>query len=264
MDIGTAKPTLEQRARIPHHLIDVADPGQVWSLALFQAEARRLIAEIHARNRLPLLVGGTGQYIRAVIEGWDIPKARPDPRLRMALESWADQIGSDGLHDRLSNLDPEAAAAIDPRNLRRTIRALEVILHTGQRFSAQRRRGESLYRLLQLGLKRPRPELYARIDARIEAMLTAGFVDEVRGLLERGFSPDLPTLSAIGYQQIIDYLQGKITLDEAVMLIKRLSHQFVRRQANWFKEDDPHIHWFRVGEKTVDEMEALVRLWCSQ
>jgi tRNA dimethylallyltransferase len=261
MDIGTAKPTPAEQARVPHHLIDVADPQETWSLVAFQQAAQHVIDQIHTRGRLPLLVGGTGQYLRAVTEGWQAPPAQPDPRLRAALEAWAGEIGPHGLHVRLASLDPQAGRQIDPRNLRRTIRALEVILSTGQPFSIQRQRGEAAYNILTLGLTRPRPELYARIDARIEAMVAAGLVDEVRGLLAQGYSPDLPALSAIGYQQVIDYLRGKTTLEEAVMLIKRLTRQFVRRQANWFKESDPQIHWFTVGDGTVDAMETAIRWW---
>ncbi len=266
MDIGTAKPTPAERARIPHHLIDVAEPDEVWSLATFQEKAHQAIAGIHQRNRLPFLVGGTGQYIRAVIEEWLPPRVKPNPALRLALERWAMAIGENGLHARLAALDPQAAQGIDPRNVRRTIRALEVILSTGQRFSAQRRRGQPRYAVLQVGLQRPRPELYARIDARIQAMLEAGLVAEVRGLLERGYSPDLPTLSAIGYREIIAHLQGKITLDEAVAQIKRHTRAFVRRQANWFKAGGGQpgstpIHWLQAGPQALEAAEALIRDW---
>jgi tRNA dimethylallyltransferase len=264
MDIGTAKPSPAQRLRLPHHLIDVADPEEPWSLVLFQQQARRAIQDIQARGALPFLVGGTGQYIRAVTEGWQAPAAHPDPRLRGALEAWAAEIGPSGLHERLASLDPQAGAQIDPRNLRRTVRALEVILSTGKPFSAQRQRGENPYRLLTLGLTRPRPELYGRIDARIEAMFAAGWVDEVRGLLAQGYAPTLPSLSAIGYPQVIDYLRGKCTLDEAVMLIKRQTRQFVRRQANWFKADDPQIHWFTAGAGTLEAMEGTIRAWLGE
>jgi tRNA dimethylallyltransferase len=259
MDIGTAKPTPAEMARVPHYLIDVAEPDDVWSLARFQQEAQRVIADIHARGKLPLLVGGTGQYVRAVIEGWTPPPAAPDPRLRDALTAWAEQVTPDGLHARLACLDPAAAAAIDPRNVRRTIRALEVILSTGQRFSEQRQRADSPYQLLTLGLMRPREELYARVDERITAMFTAGFIEEVRALLAKGYSPDLPTMSAIGYQQVCAYLQGEMSLDDVVIWMKRLTRQFVRRQANWFKADDPQIHWFAATQGVADEMEALIR-----
>jgi tRNA dimethylallyltransferase len=259
MDIGTAKPTLVERQRAPHHLIDITEPDDVISLALFQRMARQAIAEIHSRRRLPFLVGGTGQYVRAVVQAWEIPPAQPDPVLRSALESWAGEIGMQGLHDRLAVLDPHAAASIDPRNLRRTVRALEVILSTGRRFSEQRRSGASPYKVLILGLTRPRPELYARIDERIQAMLEAGLVGEVQTLLELGYSPELSTLSAIGYREVIAYIQGKISLDEAQKMMKRATRIFVRRQSNWFKPDDPAIRWFQMGSDTLNELESTIR-----
>lgn len=263
MDIGTAKPTSEEQSCVPHHLIDVANPDQIWSLAMFQRAAHRIIADIHQRGRIPFLVGGTGQYIRAVTEEWEIPEAPPNLRLREALENWAAEVGPDGLHQRLEVLDPLAAQRIDPRNLRRTIRALEVIFLTGKPFSTQGSRGPSRYRLLQLGLTRPRPELYDRIDFRIQAMMDAGFVDEVRNLLAAGFSPELSSLSAIGYRQVIDHLQGEIELDEAILLMKRITRRFVRRQANWFKLDDPNIEWFQPGSNAVNEMEIAIRAFLS-
>lgn len=264
MDIGTAKPTPAERALVPHHLIDVADPDEVWSLAVFQEQARRAIRDIHLRRRLPLLVGGTGQYIRAVIQGWQPPAVAPDPRLRLALEGWAAQVGAAGLHQRLAVLDAQAAQAIDPRNLRRTVRAMEVILTSGQRFSQQRLSAPSPYRLLQIGLIRPRSELYARIDQRVQAMIDAGLVEEVRLLLAMGYSPDLPTLSAIGYGEIIAYLQGRLSLDEAVAQIQRSTRIFVRRQANWFKAGDPGIYWFQAGLTTIDDLESVIRAWLKE
>jgi len=259
MDIGTAKPTEVERSRVPHHLIDVAGVDEVWSLAVFQEAAQKTIAGIQAREHLPFLVGGTGQYVHAVTEAWDLPKQEPDPTLRAVLEAWGRALGEEEIHHCLSIVDPQAAAVIEPRNLRRTVRALEVIFRTGKRFSDQRRRGISPYKLLLLGLTRPRVELYVRIDARIQAMLDAGFVEEVRDLLGRGYTLDLPGMSAIGYRQIAAYIQGQITLDEVVTQIKRLTRQFVRRQANWFKLDDPYIHWFQVGAGTVEKMEEVIR-----
>ncbi len=259
MDIGTAKPARAELERVRHHLIDVADPDETWSLAVFQREAHKVITSIQAEGRLPLLVGGTGQYVWGVIEGWEVPAQTPDPGLRIAIEKWAGEIGVYGLHQRLGILDPDAAERIDPRNLRRTIRALEVIFRTGQRFSVQRLKNPSPYSLLLVGLTRPREELYARVDARIEAMMASGFEEEVRELLAKGYSPDLPTLSAIGYREMVAVIRGEITREEAVVQMKRLTRQFVRRQANWFKESDPAIHWFRVGPGTVDEIERLVR-----
>jgi len=259
MDIGTAKPTPEERARVPHHLIDVAAPDESWSLAVFQRAAQLAIADIRQRNRLPFLVGGTGQYVRAVIEGWEIPAQAPDAVLRTALEKWADQIGPDSLHDHLAYLDPQAASGIDARNVRRTIRALEVIFRTGRLFSEQRQRSTSPYSLLLIGLKRPREELYRRVDQRIEAMLAAGLVEEVSTLLKQGYSPELPTLSAIGYREIVAYLRGQMSLDEAVTSMKRLTRRYVRQQANWFRESDPSMRWFEAGPQMTEQVAAYIR-----
>jgi tRNA dimethylallyltransferase len=258
MDIGTAKPTSAERARVPHHLIDVANPDDAWSLSLFQKNARQIISEIHQRHHIPVLVGGTGQYVHAIIEAWDIPVQQPDPELRAALMAWENQIGEDGLYHRLEVIDPEAAGHIDPRNVRRTVRALEVIFHTGKRFSEQRKKGSVPYSIIQIGLTRPRSELYQRIDARIDKMIADGMVQEVSGLLAKGYSRDLPTLSAIGYREIIAYLDGNLTLEEAVVLIKRATRQFVRRQANWFKEDDQAIAWFQMDENVLNAVESCI------
>jgi tRNA dimethylallyltransferase len=263
LNIGTAKPTPDEMERVPHHLVDIAEPDEKLSLAVFQELAYRAIAGVHGRGNLPILVGGAGQYVRAVVEGWQPPTISPDARLRKTLEAWARQIGAQELHDRLAVVDPAAAARIDYRNLRRTIRALEVILSTGQRFSEQRTRSPSPYESLLLGLIRPRAVLYERIDARIREMLEGGLVDEVRGLLDRGYSPDLPALSAIGYQEISAYLRGRITLEEAERQMRRNTRIFVRRQSNWFKANDPRIHWFDVGVNTVTELKNLIRDWLS-
>jgi tRNA dimethylallyltransferase len=261
MDIGTAKPGMEERAGIPHHLIDVAEPDEVWSLAIFQQRARQVIAEIHHREKLPFLVGGTGQYVRAVIQGWQGPPVQPNPHLRMALESWAAEITPQELHRRLAVLDPQAAESIDYRNLRRTIRALEVILTSGRRFSEQRQTGPSPYSLLLLGLTRPRPELYERIDQRIDAMLAGGLKEEVQALLAKGYDPALPSMSAIGYREMIAHLRGEISLDETRAQMMHQTRVFVRRQANWFKPGDPDIHWFDAGPQAAAQMERTVRDW---
>jgi tRNA dimethylallyltransferase len=259
MDIGTAKPATEDMARVPHHLVDVAAPDETWSLAVFQRAARDALAGIHARGRIPLLVGGTGQYVAAVTRGWQPPEVQPDPRLRSILEELARINSPNWLHDGLKLLDPEAAEKIDPRNLRRTVRALEVILTTGKRFSAQRGQGESPYHLLTIGLIRPRPELYARIDARIEVMFENGLLDEVKHLLERGYSPELPSMSAIGYRESVAVVGGEMSLDEAKAQMRRLTRVFVRRQANWFKAEDPEIHWFEAGdEQLVSKAASLI------
>ncbi len=261
MDIGTAKPTQEEMASAPHHLVNVTDLDIPWSLAIFQKAVHEAISDIHRRGRLPILVGGTGQYIRAITEGWEIPAVTPNHTMRAILETWAKEIGAEGLHARLSTLDPLATGQIEPHNLRRTVRALEVILSTGLLFSAQRQRQSPRYRILKIGLYRPRTELYQRIDARLDAMIEAGFIEEVKKLLDQGYSPDLPGFSAIGYHDLIAYLQGKISLEEAITLIKRRTRVFVRHQANWFKMDDPTIHWFRVEEGVEKEVEKAIIYW---
>jgi tRNA dimethylallyltransferase len=259
MDIGTAKPTLEQRARVPHHLIDIADPDETLSLAVFQQRAQAAIADILARGKVPLLVGGTGQYVRAVTQGWAPPEVQPDVRLRHALEQMKADKGEIWLHDKLAGLDPAAAGKIDARNVRRTIRALEVIFSTGRRFSSQRGRADSPFRLITIGLTRPRPELYARIDARIESMFTSGLLDEVKGLLARGYAASLPSMSAIGYRECVQVLEGRISPEQAKQAVRRATRVFVRRQANWFKLDDPLIEWFRVDPEVMPEMETWLR-----
>lgn len=259
MDIGTAKPTKEETDGVPHYLIDVAYPDERWNLAIYQREAYKMIDDILERGKLPFLVGGTGQYIRSIIEGWNIPPQRPDFDLRDALSHWAEEIGAEGLYERLKTIDPEAAENIDYRNLRRTIRALEVFFKTGERFSDLRDKQECPYDPIVLGIERSREELYERVDQRINDMLSDGFVDEVRNLLEAGYSPRLSTMSAIGYGEIIQYLQGEMTYEEAVNLIKRNTRTFVRRQANWFKPEDPRIKWFQASPEMVDEMELWIR-----
>ena len=259
MDIGTAKPSREELARVPHYLIDIVNPDETLSLAVFQEKAKNLIEGIYARGKLPFLVGGTGQYIRAVTQGWTPPEVISDERLRDILEKMKDERGADWLHARLAQVDSESALKIDARNVRRTIRALEVILTTGRKFSEQRRQVESPYQLITIGLTRPRPELYKRVDQRIDAMFANGFVDEVKGLLERGYSPALPSMSAIGYRECVSVAKGLLTEEQAKVEMRRVTRIFVRRQANWFKEADPNIMWFRVKDGVIEETEKTIR-----
>ncbi len=259
MDIGTAKPSSEELARVPHYLIDIVNPDETLSLAVFQEKAKEIIADVHQRGKLPFLVGGTGQYIRAVTQGWTPPEVVADERLRGELEKMKEERGTEWLHARLENLDPEAAAKIDARNVRRTIRALEVIMTTGRKFSDQRGQSDSPYQLITIGLTRPRPELYERVDQRIEAMFANGFVDEVKGLLANGYSPTLPSMSAIGYRECIRVINGKLTIEQAKVEMKRVTRIFVRRQANWFKESDPNINWFKVEDGIIEQVENYIR-----
>jgi tRNA dimethylallyltransferase len=260
MDIGTAKPSPAEMARAPHHLIDIVNPDETLSLAVFQQQAREIIADIHKRGKLPFLVGGTGQYIRAVTEGWNPPEVVPNESMRNVLEKMREERGKEWLYEALNSLDPEAAEKIDARNYRRTIRALEVIFTTGRKFSAQRGQGDAPYHLVTIGLMRPRMELYQRVDERIETMFAAGLLDEVKGLLDKGYSPSLPSMSAIGYRECVGVIKGELTAEQAKAEMKRITRVFVRRQANWFKESDPRIHWFHPErENLLEEIKTIIR-----
>ncbi len=259
MDIGTAKPGPSERARVPHHLIDVTTPDQTWSLAQYQAAAFAAISAIHDRGRLPILVGGSGQYIRAVVEGWQPPPHAQTPELRAELEARFSSEGLTGLVSQLRELDPESARSIDLLNPRRVIRALEVVLSTGRSFVGQRRKLPPRLSIQFVGLSLPRQLLYARIDQRIDAMLASGLLEEVRGLVARGYGWDLPAMSAIGYRQIGQFLRGECSLTEATERIQRDTRVFVRRQANWFKPDDPNIEWHDVSRVFADELAAALR-----
>lgn len=255
MDIGTAKVTRQERAKVPHHLIDVVDPDDTLTLAQFQRMAYAAIDAILDRGRLPLLVGGTGQYVRAVVEGWGIPEVPPHERLRSALE----RLSTEELARWLHVLDPAAAARIDLNNPRRLIRALEVTLVSGRPISVQQTKSPPPYRILQIGLTMPRPLLHKRIDARVDRMLESGLLEETQRL-GQAFGWELPAMSGLGYAQLGTYLRGETTLSEAVEDIKHATHRLVRLQRNWFKPDNPAIHWFDVTEPSaLQEIKDLVR-----
>jgi tRNA dimethylallyltransferase len=260
MDIGTAKVTPAQRAQVPHHLIDVVGPDETLTLAQFQRLAYAAIDGILARARLPFLVGGSGQYVRAVIEGWNVPEVAPQEQLRTALEA----LDGDELVRWLATLDPVAAGRIDRRNRRRMIRALEVTLFTGRPISAQQGKSPPPYRILQVGLALARPLLYERLDARVDQMMAAGLLEETRHLAER-YGWHVPAMSGLGYAQLGAYLRGEMTLEESVMAIKRETRRFVRHQANWFKRNGPKIHWFDATEpaQAAAAIEQLVRDWLA-
>jgi tRNA dimethylallyltransferase len=264
MDIGTAKPSSTERDSIPHFLIDIADPDETVGLAEFQEQAYAAIADIQDREKLPLLVGGTGQYVRAVVEGWLIPRVLPDPALRAQLEDQARREGPVSLHNRLSELDPIAAKRIDPRNVRRVIRALEVCLITGQPISEQQGKHPPPLSILRIGLTRERADLYARVDRRVDAMMEAGLEDEVRRLVEMGYGWDLPAMSALGYAQFRPYFENQLPLDEVVIEIKRATRRFIRRQYNWFRLSDPNIRWFTASDNGCPAaIEVVVGEWLS-
>jgi len=264
MDIGTAKPTPEERERVRHHLIDIITP-EIWlTLADFQARAYAAIDQILVDGKLPLLVGGTGQYVKAVVEGWGIPRVPPQPALRAELEAFAEASGAAALHARLAEVDPAAAQAIDYRNVRRVARALEVYLVSGQPITALQARRSPPYGMLQIGLTRDRPTLYQRVDARIDQMVSDGLIDEVERLVRAGYGWELPSMSGLGYAQIGAYLRGECALEEAIARIKHDTRGFVRKQYNWFRLIDPAIHWFDLGEQSAGDILATIRRWLDE
>ncbi len=244
LDIGTAKPMPAEREQIPHHLIDICQPDDTVTLGEYQQLAYAAIDEVAARGKLPMLVGGTGQYVTAVIEGWGIPKVPPQTKLRQTLES----LGGTELARWLQQLDAVAAAKIDPRNVRRVIRALEVTLVSGRPISELQRKTPPPYNAFVLGLTRDRETLYERIDKRVDDMMVAGLLEEMKQLIDAGYGRQLPAMSGLGYRQLYAYFDGEMSLEEAIERIKFETHRFARQQAAWFRQDDEQIHWFDVGE----------------
>jgi len=246
MDIGTAKPGPEERALVPHHLIDVVNPDQDFSLAQYQQLAFRAIEDAQQRNKLVLLVGGSGQYVWSVLEGWGIPQVAPNPEFRHSLEEKAARSGEDELYQELASVDPVAAQRIDPRNVRRTIRALEVHRETETPFSQLQRKTAPPFNTQIIGLTTDRAELYHRIDLRVDGMIERGLVDEVKHLMNRGYDFRLSAMSGIGYKQIGLFLKGELSLAAAIQQIKFETHRLVRHQYTWFQLQDDRIKWFDI------------------
>jgi len=264
MDIGTAKASPAEQALVPHFMIDVVSPDEILTLAEFQRHVYRLIGEIQQRGHLPMLVGGSGQWVQAVVEGWGIPAVPPDMAWRQEVEQRAEVIGAEALHAELAAIDPDAAQKLDYRNVRRVIRALEVYHKTGVPISVHQRKSPPPYDIKQIGLTRPREELYQRLDQRIDQMMADGLLAEVKGLAEAGYDWNLPAMSGLGYRQMGQYLRGEVSLDEAVMLIKRETRRFVRQQYNWFRLDDPQIAWLDLESKSLDLLElnlTNLKIW---
>lgn len=258
MDIGTAKPSPEERAGVPHHLLDVAEPAEPFSVATFQALARVALAGIRNRGRPALLVGGSGLYYRAVVDDLEFPGT--DPGVRGALQAEAAALGPEALHRRLAGFDPMAAARMDPSNARRAVRALEVAALTGRPFSSFAGIWDRYpdNRVCAAGVTMPPDILRARIEARVRRQIDEGLVDEVRGLLDRGLGRFVTASQAIGYLEVAEHLSGRYGLDEATERIVRRTRNLARRQMAWFRRD-PRIRWFEAGSEgaaaLVDEIE---------
>jgi tRNA dimethylallyltransferase len=261
MDIGTAKPTAEQRAAVPHHLIDTVNPDEPYSLALFLRHARAAIADIHSHDRLPILVGGTGQYVWGLLEGWQVPEVPPAPELRAELEARAESDGGEALYAELQAADPQAAERIDPQNVRRVIRALEVYAVTGETSSDKPRRIAPNWDTMLVGLRLDRADLYSRVDRRVDLMLEMGWIDEVKALLEQGYAPELSSMSGLGYRELCQHIQVGTTLEEATDAAKRRTRRFARQQHAWFRETDERIAWHNADEAGVEAAANQVREW---
>lgn len=265
MDIGTAKSPRAER-RVPYHCLDLIEPGTPYSVALFQRDARAAIADITVRGSIPVLCGGTGMYVRAALDDWEFPPGESGTPVRKQLETLAAGLGPEALHARLVEIDPGAAAEIHPHNVRRVVRALEMAeegsSYAGQasRFSTRR----SVYDTIFLGLTMERAQLYARIDARVDAMIAAGLPGEVESLLAAGYGAALATTQAIGYKELLPMLLEGAPLDEAVEDIKRATRRYAKRQLTWFRGDS-RVSWLDVTAlspaESAERSLGLVESW---
>jgi tRNA dimethylallyltransferase len=255
MDIGTAKPSLAERSEVRHHLFDVADPADGYSLALYLRDARRALEEIWGAGSFAWLVGGTGQYVWALLEAWTVPEVAPQEGMRREMQSFVEDKGASALHGRLQAVDPAAAARIEPNNVRRVIRALEVFEVTGRPISDWQQKGEPEFAYVLYGVDLPDEDLELRIDDRVEEIFAAGLVAEVEGLLDSGIPRGASSMSSIGYREVCAYLGGEMSLEEAKEATKRATRRLVRRQRQWFRKTDPRITWVA----SADQVEPTVR-----
>jgi len=258
LDIGTAKPSSQEMSLVPHHLVNIVNPDEDFSLAQYLELAGWAIKDIFGRGRLPFLVGGTGLYVKAVLEGWQLPGVSPDREFRYNREKKASEGSIDELYNELIIADPDAAAKIDRRNVRRVIRALEVYARAGKAFSQLGSKQTPVFTPFIIGLTTDRIELYRMVDHRVDEMIESGLVREVENLQKMGFSLDLPSMSGIGYRQTGQFLKGEITLEEAKNKIKTETHRFIRHQYAWFRRDDEKIHWFDVKSQPEAEIERVL------
>jgi tRNA dimethylallyltransferase len=263
MDIGTAKIKVEEMEGIPHHLIDIKEPDENFSVAEFQQLVRAKIAEINAKGKLPIIAGGTGLYIQAVIYDYQFSEAPADEAFRLQLEEVANEIGNEALHGELTKIDPESASQIHPNNVRRVIRALEIYHCTGKIMSdyQNNQQPDLLYETALIGLTMERDKLYERINARVEIMLSEGLLEEVSWLHKQGLR-DCQSIQAIGYKEVYDYLDGRVSFDDAVESLKQNSRRYAKRQLTWFR-NKMDVKWFEMTNvadlsKKINEISQFV------
>jgi tRNA dimethylallyltransferase len=254
MDIGTAKPSVDDQTRVKHHLIDIIYPDDTFSVAEYKTAADGIIADIIAGGKIPVLVGGSGQYIWALLENWQIPLIMPDTEFRSSMLNEAEIGGFEVLHAELRRIDPESGSKIHPTNIRRVIRALEIHHQTGRKASDFAKKGRAINKTLIIGLTSERKTLYHRIDGRVDNMISQGLVEEVKNLIDTGYTSELPSMSGIGYQQISAYIKGRLSLDEAIQRIKYATHRFARSQYNWFRLHDPRITWYDADDDNDEKI----------
>ena len=265
MDIGSAKITKEEMDGIPHYLIDVLEPYEEFSVHLFKQMAEKALEEIYAKGLIPIIVGGTGFYIQALLYDIQFTDTDTDTEYREKMEALAEQNGPQWIHDRLREVDPEAAEQIHANNVKRVIRALEYFHQTGQKISkhnAEERQRTSPYCHVYFVLNRDRAELYRRIDLRVDIMLENGLIDEVKKLKEMGYTRDMVAMKGLGYKEMLDHLGGEISLDEAIYRIKRDTRHFAKRQLTWFRRERD-VTWVeldgRAFDEVLDEMLSLLK-----
>ena len=265
MDIGTAKPTAEERAIAPHHLVDCIDPGEPFNAALYQPLAREAIEDIIHRDKQPILVGGTGLYVNSVIYPLTFTEAREDSAYRDQMREYAEKHGEQALYDTLKGKDPKAAERLHPHDVKRIIRALEIVHLTGKGGGDYRTiiSGPPLYNARIAGITMERSRLYERINRRVDIMIEAGLVSEVKSLLDRGCTPDMISMQGLGYKEIISYLNGECELTEAIDTIKTRTRRFAKRQLTWFRRDH-NIRWFDADAMDRETMYQAVSQWFSK
>lgn len=243
MDIGTAKISPEEMDGIPHYMLDVVEPDQEFTLADFVDQAKKHIKDIHQRGKLPILIGGTGLYIRAICENYDIPRVPPNEKLREKLKKEIEEKGGEYVYEKLQKLDPEAAKRIHPNNHRYVIRAIE-ISKSGKK---KQKKGDPIYHVLRLGIEWPRERLYERIDKRSGIQIEKGLIEETKCLLDKGYDSSLPSMSSLGYPEMISYIKGERTLEEALSWLQKNTRNYAKRQITWFRKE-PDVIWL-PGEK---------------
>jgi tRNA dimethylallyltransferase len=259
MDIGTAKISSEEMQSIKHYMIDEVNPDQSFSVAQFRDRADKYIHEITSKGKLPIIAGGTGLYINSLLHNFDFTKSVGDEDFRQNMQEIADNKGNEFLYEKLKDIDPESYKRLHPNDVRRVIRALEVYEFTGKTISHFQEESKKLpprYHSAYIGLTMDRQKLYDRINLRVDKMIEKGLIEEVKGLLEMGYSRDLVSMQALGYKEIVQYLEGEISLDEALFILKRDSRHYAKRQLTWFRRDEA-IKWFNVDE--YQDREILVK-----